>query len=412
VKLLIHGINFSPELTGVGKYTGEMADWLAARGHEVRVVTAPPYYPDWALHPGYRGRWYGAEHRSDKLRVWRCPIYVPKIPSGFRRLLHLSSFCLSSLPIMLRESQWRPDVIWTVEPTVLAAPIALFCGRVSRSFTWLHIQDYELDAAFELGILRGRTARRFATWAERRLMRRFNRVSTISERMHVRALEKGVQPDRLTLLVNWADLEAKSFDSEIEALRALLDIPPRSLVLLYSGTMGKKQGLTVLAQAAARLVDDPGLTFVFCGTGPERPALEASCEGLPHVRFLDLQPSERLPSLLGMASVHLLSQEGSAADLVMPSKLTGILASGVPVIASCKQGTDLAAVADQCGLVVPPGDVEALVSAIERLAQDEVLRLSLGRNARAYAEQHLSMQCVLERFERGLHDLCRALPDD
>ena len=49
MRILIHGINFSPELTGIGKYSGEMAEWLVAQGHEVRVVTAPPYYPEWRV---------------------------------------------------------------------------------------------------------------------------------------------------------------------------------------------------------------------------------------------------------------------------------------------------------------------------------------------------------------------------
>ena len=58
LKILIYGINFAPELTGVGKYTGEMAAWLAAAGHEVRVITAPPYYPDWNVGDGHRGDRY------------------------------------------------------------------------------------------------------------------------------------------------------------------------------------------------------------------------------------------------------------------------------------------------------------------------------------------------------------------
>ena len=45
MKILVYGINYSPELTGIGKYTGEMVEWLAAQGHEVRVINAPPYYP-------------------------------------------------------------------------------------------------------------------------------------------------------------------------------------------------------------------------------------------------------------------------------------------------------------------------------------------------------------------------------
>ena len=110
MKILLYGINFSPELIGIGKYTGEMAAWLAARGHEVRVVTAPPYYPAWAVSPGYSGRAWRTE-RWQGVTVLRCPLWVPRKPSGLKRLLHLASFAASSLPVLLAQALWRPQVV-------------------------------------------------------------------------------------------------------------------------------------------------------------------------------------------------------------------------------------------------------------------------------------------------------------
>lgn len=404
VKILLHGINFAPELTGVGKYTGEMAEWLAARGHEVRVVTAPPYYPDWRVGSGYRSGWYATE-RWQGTRVWRCPMWVPARPGGLKRLLHLASFAASSFPLMLRQVFWRPDVVWVVEPPLFCAPTAWLVARLSGARAWLHVQDYEVDAAFELGLLRGATMRRaVATW-ERWLMGRFDRVSAISQPMLERAQAKGVDPGRLVFFPNWVDVASIAPPEGPNALRAKLGVTPDQAVVLYSGTMGRKQGLELLAQAAARLQDTAGLVFVFCGNGAGREELVAQCDGLPNVRFLDLQPLERLGALLGMADIHLLPQQADAADLVMPSKLTGMLASGRPVVATCAEGTELARVVCDRGLIVPPGDVAALVEAIRELAADTELRARLGANARAYAEEHLSRDMVLSRFERALEEL-------
>ena len=113
MKILLYGLNFTPELTGIGKYTGELAAWLAARGHAVRVVTAPPYYPAWKIADGFTNRW-GVEDLcgGSSLQVWRCPLWVPRQPGGLKRLLHLASFALSSCPVMLRQIFWRPDVVW------------------------------------------------------------------------------------------------------------------------------------------------------------------------------------------------------------------------------------------------------------------------------------------------------------
>ncbi len=110
MRILIYGINYAPELTGIGKYTGEMAEWLAKQGHEVRMVTAPPYYPAWRVADGY-SRWKYTHERLDGVVVWRCPLYVPANPSGLKRLSHLASFALSSLPVMIRQIFWKPDVV-------------------------------------------------------------------------------------------------------------------------------------------------------------------------------------------------------------------------------------------------------------------------------------------------------------
>src|SRR5680860_876880 len=404
MKILLHGINFAPELTGVGKYTGEMAQWLAAHGHEVRVVTAPPYYPEWQVHDCYRAGRYSVETWQGA-RVWRCPLWVPTRPGSLKRLLHLASFAASSTPVMLRQIVWRPDVVWVVEPALFCAPAAWATARLAGTPCWLHVQDFEVDAAFQLELLGGATMRRAAAACERWLMRRFDCVSTISRSMLERAASRGVEPQRLLLAPNWVDMKALAPPKGPNPLRPELGIAAGDAVALYSGTMGKKQGLELLAAAAERLQGLLGLVFVFCGNGPGREQLETSCNHLPNVRFLDLQPPEHLGALLDMADIHLLPQQAGAADLVMPSKLTGMLASGRPVVATSAGGTEIARVVRERGVIVPPGDVDALVGAIRELAADDNMRARLGANARAYAERHLSRDVVLARFEKELCEL-------
>ena len=409
MKILLHGINFAPELTGIGKYTGEMAAWLAARGHVVRVVTAPPYYPDWKVADGYsspswrRHAWQGVD-------VWRCPLWVPVRPGGLQRLLHLASFALSSLPVMLRQVAWRPDVVWVVEPPLFCAPAAWVVARLSGARALLHVQDFEVDAAFDLGLLKGPWLKRLVLGGERWLMQRFDGVSTISARMLARAGSKGVSAQRLALFPNWVDVAAMTAANEagVQAYRVELGLPPGAVVALYSGNMGAKQGLEVLAQVALQCsATDEGhpaqsVRFVFCGNGVGREALVAQCQGLGNVQFMDLQPAERLADLLALADIHLLPQRADAADLVMPSKLTGMLASARPVVATAHAGTELAGVVASCGLVVPPDDPAAMTAAIVTLATHPDLRASLGAAGRAHALQHMDREAVLLRFEAML----------
>ena len=120
MRILIYGLNSAPELTGIGKYTGEMASWLAARGHDVHLVTAPPYYPAWNVGVGHANA-YRTEYPEPSLTVHRCPLYVPAQPTGARRMRHLISFALASFPVVMREAVLLPDVVFTVEPTFFGA---------------------------------------------------------------------------------------------------------------------------------------------------------------------------------------------------------------------------------------------------------------------------------------------------
>ena len=293
LKLLIYGINYSPELTGIGKYSGDMAEWLAAAGHDVRVVTAPPYYPDWAVWPGYSASRYVREQVKGVL-VFRTPIWVPRKVTGLRRLLHLASFALASVPALLAQWRWKPDVVWVTEPPLFCAPAALAFARLRSAKAWLHIQDYEVDAAFDLGLLKGERLRSWVASGERWLMRSFDRVSTISLRMLERASAKGVEAGRLISLPNWADISAIRPMSSPSPYRAELGLAPDAIVALYSGNMGAKQGLELLAEVAQLLHGRSSIQFVFCGNGAGRADLMDRCSKLANVRFLDLQPRDTM----------------------------------------------------------------------------------------------------------------------
>ncbi len=403
MRILLVGINYAPELTGIGKYSGEMADWLAMHGHEVRVVTAPPYYPEWRVAEGYSTWRYRTEVRAG-VAVWRCPLWVPAKPSGSKRILHLASFALASLPVMVRQLFWRPQMVMTIEPPLFCAPVAWVCARLSGAKAWLHVQDFEIDAAFELGILRANWLRHGINLLESWLMRRFDRVSTISANMQQRLAQKRVAPEKTYLFSNWVDNAAIFPLSVPSPMRQQLAIPSNTTVALYSGNMGEKQGLEIVLEAAAQLVGEKDIQFVLCGEGAARERLQQKYAGLPNVLWLPLQPLEKLNDLLNMANIHLLPQRSGAADLVMPSKLTGMLASGRPVVATAQKGTQVEQVVQGCGIVVEPDNIGHFSGAILQLARNAVTCAALGARARAYALKHWDRDQVMQEFDRQLRE--------
>ncbi len=399
---MIYGLNYSPELTGIGKYSGEMAEWLSQQGHDVRVVTAPPYYPEWQVPADYNQWSYKRTIGRGEIDVWRCPLYVPSKPSGLKRIIHLASFALSSFPIMLRQLFWRADVVIVIEPALFCAPAAWLTARLSGAKCWLHVQDFEVDAAFDLGILSSGWLRSLVLKIEKVLMRCFDRVSTISDQMINRLGSKGVLTDRQVFFPNWVDVDHIFPLKTISKLREQLEIPSSDIVYLYSGNMGEKQGLEIIVEAARRLIDHKNIIFVMCGHGAAYPRLRELAEGLENIHWLPLQPLDKLNDLLNMADVHLLPQKADAADLVMPSKLTGMLASGCPVLATVFEETQIAEVLESSGVIVPPEDTDAFVTAILKLAENAEQRQEFGKNAREYAVKNLGRDAVLSQFEDDL----------
>ena len=399
LRLLFYGINFWPELTGVGKYTGEMCRWLADHGHAVEVVTAPPYYPAWKVSPGYQRLGYQHEIWGDggQVHITRCPIWVPQTLSTLRRLLHLASFALFSVPALWRQLRRRPDMVLVIAPTLFVVPAAMALARWFKVPTWIHVQDFEVDAMFSLGLGGAQGwIQRSALAVESGLLSAFDRASSITPRMVDRLQSKGVLKDHCVLLPNWVDLAAVFPLTGGNAFRRQLGLRDDEIVVLYAGNMGEKQGLELVIDAARALQGHAYLRFVLAGDGSARQRLQQSAVDIPQLAWLPLQPADRLNELLNAADVHILPQRADAADLVMPSKLTGMLASGRPVLGTAARDTQLGQVLDAVGRRVDPGDSAAITAALVDMANDRAALRELGHAGRLYAQRHLALRPIME----------------
>jgi colanic acid biosynthesis glycosyl transferase WcaI len=397
MNVLILGINYAPEMVGIGPYTAGMAQFLAQAGHAVTVVCAKPYYPQWKTDPAFAGGGQRVSHEHG-VRVVRVPTYVPAQPSGVRRLAHHMSFAArAELALMVETRRSRPDVVIGVAPSLISMVAARDAARRTGAKLWLHIQDFEVEAAFATGLLRNRgvladAARKFEGWAVTA-----DRVSTISPQMCRKLVEKGVPHERVVEFRNWANIDEVVPSQGPSPYRKEWGID-RPHVALYSGNIANKQGIEIVVEAARLLRHRRDLAFVVCGNGPNRAGLLEQSAGLDNIHFHDLQSRERLSDLLGMASLHLLPQIAGAADLVLPSKLTNMLASHRPIVATALAGTGLADEVEGCGVITPPGDAAAFSAAIEQLLDDPASREAAGRTARARAVERWSRTTILSRF--------------
>lgn len=411
MKVLICGVNYAPEKTGTGKFTADLAEWLASQGHEVHAVVGPPHYPEWKVYDGFDPR----HHSVEQLRgvtVHRVPMFVPSLDelNSKKRIRMELSFSFHSLrPWMRRLAGKRFDVVIAVCPPMQVASMPWVYRGLQRVPWVFHIQDLQVDAAFRLGMLKPGRSERVLQRIERFFLRKATRVSTITEAMRQRIIAKGVPRDRVWLVPNWSDVHAIQPSSRENSFRAAVGAGPGDILCLYAGNFGKKQGLDLIVQAAHKLRDNLHYKFVIVGSGADEPNVKALAAELkvPNLQFLPVQPMDVLPQMLAAADIHLVVQKHEAADLVMPSKLTNILAAGRPSLATANPGTTLHDVltTHDAGVCVPYGDVEQFCSALKQMSIDEEGRIRMGRNARAYAEQFLDKDVILARFERQLQEL-------
>jgi colanic acid biosynthesis glycosyl transferase WcaI len=404
MRILIYGINYAPELTGIGKYTAEMACWLASREHEVHVITALPYYPEWTIHPSYKGKKWHTEI-IDGVHVHRAPLYVPSTVSSLKRILHEFSFVASTIPIWVKSLfQKKFDIVFTAAPPFHLGFLPLLYSGLRKSVMISHIQDLQVDAARDLGMIRNKSFLKIMSGMEKFLLKKSTKVSTISMGMQRKIEAKGIDANHIIMFPNWVDEGHIRPLTKEQSLRTEWNIGMEDKVVLYSGNLGEKQGLESIIEVASCYKLDMSILFLICGSGGAKEKLmeQAANARLENIRFLPLQPYNKLSELLATADVHLVLQKKSAADLVMPSKLTGILAAGGCAVVTALPGTSLYDVIDryQAGILVAPESVEALKEGIDKALNTDVN--TIRRNARRYAEQFLSKDQIMNKFEEEL----------
>jgi glycosyltransferase involved in cell wall biosynthesis len=395
--VVIVGVNYCPEVTGIAPYTTALAEHLARRGGRVTVLTGMPHYPAWRVFPGYRGRWR-MRARVGGVTVHRFWLYVPRRHTALRRALFELSFAAH---VLVGARFAAPDAVIGVIPNLGAGLVAAAFARRAGVPFGLVFQDLCGPAAAQSGLPGGRLLIGAARRLEWELARQAAAVAVVAPGFRRYLEAGGVAADRIVRVRNFVHLGPSRRPGSV--VRAALGLPADAWLCLHAGNMGYKQDLgNVLACARLAAREAPHLHFALVGDGSQRRALEAEAAGLANVSFLPLQPEEDFPDVLAAADVLLVNQRPSVTDMSLPGKLTAYFAAGRPVAAAVAADSEAAAAvrAAGAGPVVAPGDPAALLAALQALAADPERSARYGRRAQAYARVHLDA----ERALMGLED--------
>tara|TARA_R110002049_G_scaffold53516_4_gene149619 strand:+ start:25108 stop:26364 length:1257 start_codon:yes stop_codon:yes gene_type:complete len=410
-RILFVGYNFSPELTGIGKYSGEMMNWLAEKGHHCTVLTAYPYYPYWKVQEPYRKNrfWYKTEVKKyesgGQLEVLRCPMYVPENPSGLKRMLLDTSFSAAALgrmfPLLFGK---KYDWVISVAPSFQFGLLGVLYKKLRGAKHLHHIQDLQIEAAQDLGLIQSPKLLKILYGTERYIFKNTDIVSSISDGMISRVAKKAKKP--LLFFPNWTETNKFFPIADKASLKAQFGFKVTDWVVLYSGAIGEKQGLEAILHSAKALGSYHQVQFVICGTGPYKEKLRhiAKEMQLDNLRFMPLQPKEDFNAFLNMADLHLVIQKEKASDLVMPSKLTTILAVGGLALITANQASSLHKMVSKykMGLLVDAENQQALNEGILKAFQNQE-NMHVKQAARTYAEQYLAIDEIMPALEKEMY---------
>jgi colanic acid biosynthesis glycosyl transferase WcaI len=400
MRILIYSYNYHPEPIGIAPLMTELAEGLVARGHEVRVVTGMPNYPERRIYEEYRGQWYVTEQRNG-VTVQRSYVWIRPKPSLLTRMLLDGSFVVTSLVQAFQG--WRPDIILlTIPPLPVSIPAALL-GQIYGCPIVLNLQDILPEAAVHVGLISNKTAIRVFEALEKFSYRIAHTISVITDGFTENLVGKGVPASKITCIPNWVDVNfIRPLSKSNNAFRKTHNLEGK-FVVLYSGNIALTQGLETVIEAAIRLRHISEIAFVIVGESKALERLQKYCDsrGATNVLLLKFQPREQLPEMLAAADVGLIVQKQNVISFNMPSKTQVILASGRAIVASVPlTGTAARAVQQSGGgVVVPPEQPELLADAILDLYQNPSKAEFLGRQGRQYAVENYAFDKALGRYE-------------
>jgi colanic acid biosynthesis glycosyl transferase WcaI len=401
MKLLVLCPHFAPDVAPTGEVMTSIAAALAERGHELHIVTALPWYKDHAVEPGWGGRPWRTE-RTAWGRITRLhPFPTDKRNIPARAVAFAGFTGMSTLAALF--SRGRPDAVMVMSPP-LPLGIAGWLAAASRRVPFVfNIQDVFPDVAVELGAITDRRVIAVASWLERFLYRRADAVTVLSDELrdNVAGKLRGHRPERVHVIPNFVDTERIQPSIADNGYRAQYDLTGRTVVL-YAGNVGMSQSLDLVVDAARRHRDRDDVVFVINGGGSALEGIRASAAGLDNLRFIEMQPRERLPEVLAAGDVHLVPLKRGLARSSVPSKLYSILAAARPVLASVDPGTEVERTIERAGagVAVAPEDPEAFNQALDELLDDPELRQRMGAAGRRFVEGWVSPRAVGGAYEQ------------
>jgi colanic acid biosynthesis glycosyl transferase WcaI len=412
MRLLVLSLNYSPEPTGFAPHVAAACEYFGRQGHDVTVMTGFPFSPGWKRWHEYRGKFI-AKESINGVHVTRLSHFIPKRPGSFiQRIWMEASFCLVLLPTcLLRRSRWDLILYVGAQPGIAFAASCL--SMAFQKPYVINVNDLATQAAGDVGILRPGRLMRFLSWIEFAAYRRAAGAFVLCDSFESALIEKGYPSQRIRLIRPPVDLDSIRPVASNGRFRKANGCTSLDFVVLYSGSMGLKQGLMTVLDAAEILQESrSNLRWLLVGDGEQRCRLEQQIETRQLsncVRLIPFQDQSLMADMYASSDLLLLSQLKMVKDSVIPSKLLTYMAAGRPVVAAVNSSSQAAVLLEAAGggLLIAPEESQALASAVVWAQENTDKIVAMGTRNRRYAEEHFDQRKITAAQEQFLREIVR-----
>lgn len=389
------GLNFAPEDSAIGLYSSEWVNQLESDGHNVTVVTGFPYYPQWSVFKQYKNKPRFLQEYIGGTKILRYRQYVPQAPTFFKRIVHIIDFTVGSLFNLFKIK--KCDLVIAVVPFTTSAFLGWIQKKRFNSKFWIHIQDFELDAALQ-SKKEPKVGPAFSLMfrLESWLFRKPDIVSTISYSM-IDTLRKKSNSSSF-YLPNWVNPDA------INPVTANSHryINSSKIVLLYSGNIGEKQDWNSFVEFCND-INQNNYEIIIVGDGSKKNWLLERTMHLPNIKHYPPVPYSELSDLLCSVDIHLLFQKPDFLDLVMPSKVLGMMASAKPSLIIGHRESEINSVfkSNNIGLYFDRYSKEVVIE-LDKISKQNSQMKEMGENARVYVIKNFSKDRILKQVQKKI----------
>jgi colanic acid biosynthesis glycosyl transferase WcaI len=406
MRLVVIPPHFEPDIAPTGDVATRIVHELGRRGHSVEVFTSLPWYRHHRIEPGFEGRLVRHEDTP-----WGHITRLHPFPTEDKRKLSRRAAAYVAFSGLVAAHAIRGEhadgVLAMSPPLTLGLTGAVVASRRRAPFVF-NIQDVFPDVAIELGVISGRRMIAAARRLERFCYERADAISVLSDDLKDNVAAKTGRRDKIRVIPNFVDTDAVVPTDKNNAYRKEFGLEGKTVVM-YAGNVGLSQSLEIMLDAAGALSYEDDLVFVINGSGAARADLERKARGLTNVRFIDMQPLERVAEVYSAADVHVVPLKKGLARSSVPSKTYSILAAARPLIASVDEGSEVARIVERAraGVAVPPDDSEAFTKAVRGLLDVPGELARMGEAGRKFVETWASPAAVATAYESLFGELRR-----